>query len=50
MDARTAGFEAYVVEDACRGIDAQGSLRQAWLAMLEADVKRVTIDAIKGPD
>jgi len=50
MDARAAGFEAYVLEDACRGIDAQGSLHQAWLAMLEADVKRVTVEAIKGPD
>src|SRR6202023_4275383 len=24
LDARKAGFEAYVVEDACRGIDTQG--------------------------
>jgi nicotinamidase/pyrazinamidase len=26
LDARKAGFETYVVEDACRGIDTQGSL------------------------
>jgi hypothetical protein len=32
LDARKAGFETYVVEDACRCIDTQGSLRlaKAW--------------------
>jgi nicotinamidase/pyrazinamidase len=29
LDARKAGFETYVVEDACRGIDTQGSLPKA---------------------
>src|SRR3954467_12103774 len=33
VDARKAGFETYVVEDACRGIDAQGSLAKAWADM-----------------
>ena len=41
MDARKAGFEAYVVEDACRGIDTQGSLAKAWADMAKAGVKRV---------
>jgi nicotinamidase/pyrazinamidase len=41
MDARKAGFEAYVVEDACRGIDTQGSLAKAWADMENAGVKRI---------
>lgn len=41
MDARKAGFAAYVVEDACRGIDTNGSLAKAWTAMEKAGVKRV---------
>jgi len=30
IDARAAGFEVYVVEDACRAIDLNGSLAAAW--------------------
>jgi len=41
LDARKAGFETYVVEDACRGIDAQGSLAKAWADMAQAGVKRI---------
>jgi len=41
MDARKAGFEVYVVEDACRGIDTQGSLAKAWADMTKAGVKRI---------
>jgi nicotinamidase/pyrazinamidase len=41
LDARKAGFETYVVEDACRGIDAQGSLAKAWADMTAAGVKRI---------
>jgi nicotinamidase/pyrazinamidase len=41
MDARRAGFEAYVIEDACRGIDAQGSLATAWTEMTKAGVNRI---------
>jgi hypothetical protein len=33
--------EAYVVEDACSGIDAQGSLAKAWTDMAQAGVKRI---------
>ena len=40
-DARKAGFEACVVEDACRGIDTQGSLAKAWADMTKAGVKRI---------
>ena len=41
IDARKAGFETYVVEDACRGIDTQGSLAKAWADMAKAGVKRI---------
>jgi len=42
IDARNSGFETYVVEDACRGIDTQGSLAKAWADMQQAGVKRIT--------
>jgi nicotinamidase/pyrazinamidase len=41
LDARKARFETYVVEDACRGIDLQGSLAKAWADMTKAGVKRI---------
>ena len=41
LDARKAGFETYVVEDACRGIDIQGSVAKAWTDMAAAGVKRI---------
>ena len=41
MDARKAGFEVYVVEDACRAIDLNGSLAAAWKQMTAKGVKRV---------
>jgi nicotinamidase/pyrazinamidase len=41
LDARKAGFETYVIEDACRGIDTQGSLAAAWKGMDKAGVKRI---------
>jgi nicotinamidase/pyrazinamidase len=41
IDARKAGFEAYVVEDGCRGIDTERSLARAWADMAKAGVKRI---------
>ena len=41
LDARKAGLETYVIEDACRGIDTQGSLAKAWTDMAQAGVKRI---------
>jgi len=41
LDARKAGFEALVIEDATRGIDAGGSLGKAWSDMSGAGVKRI---------
>ncbi len=41
LDARAAGFEATVIEDACRAIDLDGSLERAWRDMTAAGVRRV---------
>ncbi|MBD8576076.1 bifunctional nicotinamidase/pyrazinamidase [Pseudomonas syringae] len=41
QDACKAGFKTFVVEDACRAIDLEGSLAGAWQAMLGLGVQRV---------
>jgi len=41
MDARKLGFETYVIEDAARGIDLNGSLAAAWKQMSAKGVKRI---------
>ena len=41
IDARREQFEVFVVEDACRGIDADGSLAKAWDTMKKSGVKRI---------
>ena len=41
MDARKLGFTTYVIEDATRGIDLNGSLAAAWKQMTDAGVKRI---------
>jgi len=41
LDARKAGFETYIVEDASRGIDTKGSLAKAWHDTSKAGVKRI---------
>ena len=41
LDARKAGFQVSVIEDACRAIDLQGSLKRAWVEMAAAGVKRI---------
>lgn len=42
LDARHAGFDVWVVEDAARGIDTQGSLGKAWADMEKAGVTRIS--------
>lgn len=42
LDARAAGFEATVLEDACRAIDLEGSAARAWQEMQAALVHRKT--------
>ena len=41
VDARKLGFTTYVIEDATRGIDFNGSLAAAWKQMADAGVKRI---------
>lgn len=41
LDARKADFETYVIEDACRGIDLNGSVAAAWTQMKQRGVKRI---------
>jgi nicotinamidase/pyrazinamidase len=49
LDARRAGFDALVIEDATRGIDAGGSLGKAWTDMASAGVRRITsADILRG--
>ena len=40
LDARAAGFEVSVIEDACRAIDLEGSLKKAWQQMQASGVQR----------
>ena len=46
LDARAAGFEAQVLEDACRAIDLNGSLDAAWKDMQAAGVKRTRSETL----
>ncbi|MBV9590771.1 MAG: isochorismatase family protein, partial [Hyphomicrobiales bacterium] len=46
MDARKAGFETFVIEDASRAIDTLGSLAAAIGNLDAAGVKRTRSDAI----
>ena len=46
LDARAAGFEATVVEDACRAIDLNGSLARAWTQMHAAGVRRAVTSSL----
>jgi len=41
LDARKAGFTVYVIEDATRAIDLNGSLAAAWKDMKAKGVKRI---------
>jgi nicotinamidase/pyrazinamidase len=40
-DARKAGFDTALIEDACRGIDFNGSLAASWTSMTAAGVHRI---------
>lgn len=41
IDAAQLGFKTYVIDDACQGIDLNGSLHRAWQEMEAADVQRI---------
>ncbi|WP_089606329.1 bifunctional nicotinamidase/pyrazinamidase [Acinetobacter piscicola] len=46
MDAAKLGFKTFVISDATKAIDLQGSLQHAWQDMLAAGVKRVVANQI----
>lgn len=46
MDACRLGFKTFVVSDASKGIDLQGSLQHAWQDMLAHGVKRIYVKDI----
>ena len=48
LDARAAGFATYVIEDATRAIDLNGSLAAAWRQMAAKGVKRIQSADIAG--
>jgi nicotinamidase/pyrazinamidase len=48
MDARKAGFETWVIDDATRAIDLNGSLDAAWRQMAARGVKRIRSADIAG--
>ena len=48
LDAIAAGHKTFVIEDASRAIDANGSLAQAWSDLQSAGVKRVMSTDILG--
>ena len=48
LDARVAGFDTFVIEDACRAIDANDSLDAAWARMNAAEVWRIQSREILG--
>ena len=47
LDASQAGFETYVIEDACRGIDLNGSLAAAWQEMTAHGIRRIQANEIE---
>ena len=46
IDAAKKGFKSYVIADATKAIDLQGSLQHAWQNMLASGVKRVVAQDI----
>ena len=48
LDARKDGFATFVIEDACRAIDANNSLSEAWAKMNAAEVWRIQSAEILG--
>ena len=46
LDGRAEGFTVYVIEDAVRGIDTEGSVARAWEEMREAGVQVVSAGGV----
>jgi nicotinamidase/pyrazinamidase len=49
LDARNAGFETYIIEDACRAIDLNGSLAAAWTEVARHHIERIRSSDIQHP-
>ena len=49
LDARVFGFNVWVIEDATRAIDLNGSLAAAWAQMTKTGVRRIGSKDILGP-
>ena len=47
IDARRAGMDVWVIEDACRAIDLNGSLKASWKPMKQEGVLRISSGDIK---
>ena len=41
IDAAHVGFTAYIIEDACKAVNYDGSLEKAWSKISAAGVKRI---------
>lgn len=46
LDAAKLGFNTFVIEDACRGIDLDGSMDKAWQEMEQHGVNRIQSEHI----
>lgn len=46
LDARSAGFETFVIDDACRAIDSAGSLAAAQRNLAAAGIPSIAADSI----
>lgn len=42
LDGRKLGLDVFVIDEACKGIDVEGSLDQAWAEMDDAGVVRIS--------
>lgn len=46
LDAKSLGFESFIIEDACRGVNMGGSLNKAWEAAEKAGVGKIKVSEI----
>lgn len=49
LDARSLGYETWVIDDACRAIDLNDSLAGAWRSMEDAGVRRIQSTELASP-
>jgi len=49
LDARALGYDTWVIDDATRAIDLDGSLAAAWTAMTSHGVRRIASGELAAP-